>query len=88
MKTTEDIRQLAERWVGEQLPQPVHDTIQLGLPEWDDRYHCWRVALVHENSKTHSLGELQIDSAGAIRQYPAPTMVMERLETVQPEVTA
>ena len=86
MTTTADIRRFAERWVGEQLPQPVCGAIQFGLPEWDDRHNCWRVSLVHENSKRHSLGELQIDSAGAIRQYPAPTMVMERLETVHPEV--
>lgn len=83
--TTDNIRQLAEQWVGDRLPQPAHGTLQLGLPEWDDRHHCWRVALVHVNSRRQPLGELHIGPDGDIRQQPAPAMVMERLETVKPE---
>ena len=79
------VRHLAESWVGEQLPEPAHGRIQIGLPEWDDRYDCWRIALVHENSRRQPLGELRIDDAGAIQHEPTPAMVLERMESVAPE---
>ena len=79
---TEDIRQLAERWLLQLLPD---EGVSLGLPEWDDRLGLWRVALVHESSRRHHLGELQVDSLGHIRQEPAPAMVVERLQTIEPE---
>lgn len=79
------MRQRAEQWVREQLPQHTHGTIQAGLPEWDDRHRCWRVALVHVNSKRQPLGELHIDLEGVIRQEPAPDMVLDRLERVPSE---
>ena len=82
---TDNVRQLASRWVGEQLPHPEHGVIQLGLPEWDDRHRCWRVALVHENSRRQSLGELFIEDDGTIRQQPTPGMVLERLQSIKPE---
>ena len=79
---TEDIRQLAERWLLQLMPD---EGVSLGLPEWDDRLGLWRVALVHESSRRHHLGELQVDSLGHIRQEPAPAMVVERLQTIEPE---
>ena len=82
---TSDIRQLAERWIADRLPRSAHGNISLGLPEWDDRLELWRVALVHENSRRHHLGELQVDSHGNICREPSPAMVVQRLQTVRPE---
>lgn len=82
---TDEIRQLAQNWVGEQLPQPAHGVIQIGLPEWDARHHCWKVSLIHENSRRQPLGELQIDADGTLRQHPTPVMVIERLQEVKPD---
>ena len=59
----------------------------LGLPEWDDRLDLWRVALVHENSRRHPLGEIQFDNDGQICQNPVPSMVLERLRTIRPQPT-
>ena len=81
----EAIRQIAENWIGEELPPPTHGTIILGLPEWDDRLDLWRVALVHENSRRQPLGEIQVDNEGYIRQQPPPSMVLERLRSVRPQ---
>ena len=81
---TKTVREIAETWIAEQLPHPVHQSISLGLPEWDDRLDLWRVALVFENSTRHLLGEIQVDSDGNIRQGPAPCMVVERLQSAKP----
>ena len=80
---TADVRQLAQRWLQENLPNPVRETVSLGLPEWDDRLSLWRVALVHENSRRRQLGEIHVDSLGNIRQEPAPSLVVERLRTIE-----
>ena len=69
----------------EQLPPPVHGTIRIGLADWDDRYGCWRIALVHENSHQKPVGELRIDDAGMVQHQPTPAMVLERMERVAPE---
>lgn len=86
--TAASVRQRAERWVNKQLPAPTHGTIRLGLPEWDDRYRCWRVSLVHINSRRQPLGELHIEDDGTIRHEPVPAMVLERLETTKAEPPA
>ena len=84
---TDDIRQVAERWLWDRLPDLVHDTVSLGLPEWDDRLNLWRVALVHENSRRHQVGEIQVDSLGNIYREPVPAMVVERLGAIDPRPT-
>ena len=84
---TDDIRQIAERWLWDRLPDLVHDTVSLGLPEWDDRLNLWRVALVHENSRRHQVGEIQVDSLGNIYREPVPAMVVERLRAIDPRPT-
>ena len=83
VQRTADIRQLAHRWLRDSLPDPVSETVSLGLPEWDDRLSLWRVALVHDNSRRHQLGEIHVDSLGNIRQEPAPAMVVERLRAIE-----
>ena len=75
---TADVRRIAQRWLLNSLPDQARETVSLGLPEWDDRLSLWRVALVHDNSRRHQLGEIHVDSLGNIRQEPAPAMVVER----------
>ena len=77
---TENVRQIAERWVWEYIPYQEDCVISLGLPEWDDRLSLWRVILVHENSLTHHLGEIQVDANGKIFREPSPDMVVKRLQ--------
>ena len=75
----EQIRHRAYAWIADQLPEPTHGVIATGLPEWDDRLDVWRIALVHENSRRQSLGEIHIDSTGAIQHHPPPSLVVKRL---------
>ena len=80
---TDDVRRLARRWLQEYLPVPLSTAVSLGLPEWDDRLDCWRVAVVPADSPGQAVGEIQIDRTGEILRTPAPTMVDERLSSLQ-----
>ena len=79
---TDDARRLAQQWLQECLPRPLSGAVSLGLPEWDDRLDCWRVALVPSDNPGQAVGEIQIDRTGEILRAPAPTMVDERLSSI------
>ena len=79
---TDDVRRLTLRWLQEYLPEPLYKAVSLGLPEWDDRLDCWRVAVVPADSPGQAVGEIQIDRNGEILRGPAPTMVDERLSSI------
>ncbi|MCY4464446.1 MAG: site-specific DNA-methyltransferase [Chloroflexi bacterium] len=79
MQRSSEIRGLAKRWIIHELPNAVHKELAIGLPEWDGRLDCWRVALIHENSSQKLLGEIQVDCSGKISREPSPSMVLERL---------
>ena len=80
---TDDVRRLARQWLKECLPAPLSDAVSLGLPEWDDRLGCWRVAVVPAHNSGQAVGEIQIDRTGEILRAPAPTMVDERLSSLR-----
>ena len=80
---TDDARRLAQQWLQECLPRPLSGAVSLGLPEWDDRLDCWRVALVPSDNPGQAVGEIQIDRTGEILRAPAPTMVEERLSSIR-----
>ena len=77
---TDDVRRLARQWLEECLPRPLSEAVSLGLPEWDDRLDCWRVAVVPAHNPGQAVGEIQIDRTGEILRAPAPTMVDERVK--------
>ena len=76
---TDDARRVAGRWLRKWLPADDGHTLALGLPEWDDRLALWRVAVVSDVDPGYPVGEIQVDSDGAVQRAPAPTMVAERL---------
>ena len=80
---TDDVRHLARQWLIECIPAPLSNALSLGLPEWDDRLDRWRVALVPSDNPGQPLGEIQIDRMGEILRAPAPTMVDERLSSIE-----
>ncbi len=68
-------RRLVLKWASEHLPNAE---IKIGLPEVDDRFAAWRVALLGSNSA--AVGELMVRcSDGAIVRSPDPGQVIERL---------
>ena len=79
---TGDVRLLAQRWMEEWLSPQMTRAVSLGLPEWDDRLECWRVALVPVDNPSHPLGEIQIAPDGEIVRAPAPTMIDDRLHSI------
>ena len=76
---TREVRGLAATWLQEGLPPSLTAALSLGLPEWDDRLDCWRVALVAAAAPDRPVGEIQIDRAGAILRKPPADLVAERL---------
>lgn len=81
---TNDIRLLALGWLNENLQGQQVATVDLGLPEWDDRLDCWRVALVAADNASQPIGEIQVDQTGAIRRTPSLSMVFDRLGAINP----
>lgn len=81
---TGQVRGVAAAWLNAALPPPLAAALSLGLPEWDDRQDCWRVALVAAANPALPLGEIQIDRAGSIRRTPAAELVQERLNAAIP----
>ena len=81
---TRDVRALALNWLREGLPAPLAGALALGLPEWDARLDCWRVALVPAGQPRQPVGELQVDRAGAVIRAPEPALVAERLKALAP----
>jgi len=65
------------------------ETVSLGLPEVDDRYHVWRVPLLENGEKTR-IGELVVDARTSLinRQESTDPKVLEArmLGKLQPEV--
>jgi len=58
VKNTEEAKSIARKWL--ELHQIEKN---LGLPEIDDRYHVWRVAILDQNSRA---GEIVIDAYSGI----------------------
>ena len=75
---TNDVRGLAAAWLRADLPPALAAALALGLPEWDDRLDCWRVALVAAPTGG-PVGEIQIDRNGGLLRTPPPALVAERL---------
>ena len=85
---TGEARGLAAAWLNAALPPAVAAALSLGLPEWDDRQDCWRVALVAAANPGLPVGEIQIDRDGVIRRTPAADLVQERLNAAVPSAPA
>lgn len=58
VKTVEEAKKIAAEWIDS---IGLKNAIKFGLPEIDDRYHIWRIALTKYNSKER-LGEVVIDA--------------------------
>lgn len=77
---TNDVRGLAAAWLHAGLPSNLAAALALGLPEWDDRLDCWRVALVAAPSG-RPVGEIRMDRNGGLLRTPPPALVAERLNS-------
>ena len=85
---TREVRGLAAAWLQEELPPALSAALALGLPEWDDRLDCWRVALVAAAHPDRPVGEIQLDRAGAILRTPAADLIAERLHAAMAAAAA
>lgn len=63
VKTVEEAKKIAAEWLGS---IGLKKAISFGLPEIDDRYHLWRVALTRCNNKKERLGEIVIDANSSL----------------------
>lgn len=85
---TRTVRGLVAAWLQEELPPSLTAALSLGLPEWDDRLDCWRVALVAAAAPDRPVGEIQLDRAGAILRTPPADLVAERLHAAMAAAAA
>ncbi len=58
IKNATEVRKIAETWLGK---NKIEKTINLGLPEYDDRWNYWRVALLAQQNEREPIGELRVD---------------------------
>lgn len=59
VKTVEQAKQIGDMY----LRTIRHGVVSFGLPEIDDRYHIWRVPLLHQS---HVIGEAVIDAVSSL----------------------
>ncbi len=85
---TGEVRGVAAAWLNGELAPGVADALALGLPEWDERLECWRVAVVAAANPGVAVGEIQVDRSGEIRRTPAAALVEERLNAAGPVAPA
>ena len=73
------VRQIVDNWVGERL-KGLSSSIQLGLPEVDDRYDVWRVSLLTKDDYKNQIGEIQISMNGDIKRHTSIDIIKRRIE--------
>src|SRR3990172_3184864 len=56
-----DVKQAKEIGLGWLKGKQLDNAVEFGLPEVDDRYHVWRVALLSQHTDT-KVGEIVIDA--------------------------
>lgn len=79
VNTAKEARDIAYNWIKQYLWE-VADSIRTGLPEVDDRYDAWRVAIVLGNSEVYSIGEIRIDFKGNVILHTNPNLIIKRVE--------
>ena len=71
------VRDIASQWALSRL-----DTVNLGLPEWDDRLNCWRVSLVSSKNSREPIGEIRVSSEGEIAGSSDLSLALQREQSV------
>ena len=75
--TAAKAREVVQQWLAENIKEPQ---LGLGLPEVDDRYEAWRVALLSEVGE--AVGEIMVRcSDGDIVQSTRPSLIRSRLSS-------
>lgn len=58
--STNQAKMLAFEWINQNLHE-ICQSIECGLPEYDDRINLWRVSIKNKNSSNQSIGEIKIN---------------------------
>lgn len=83
--TTNKAREKTVDWIKKNFPKQ-HDLIATGLPEYDDRFDCWRISLNAKNSKLKLIGELKLSrDLCDIVDYTKKEIILERVEKYKNE---
>lgn len=78
VQNTADAKRIAFSWLEDAA---LENAVSFGLPEVDDRYHVWRVPLLH-NQEHGTLGEVVIDAYSSLilsDQSTSPDVLEARL---------
>ena len=78
--STNIARGIAADWINNNLPY-LKDSIECGLPEYDDRLDVWRVSIKSKRNDNTSFGELQINrELDRIVDYTEISIIQERFK--------
>jgi DNA modification methylase len=79
--TVSQVREIVSNWIFHVL-QDIEEDIALGLPEIDDRYSIWRVAILSRSKRGLSLGEVKVDFDGKICGHTGLALIRKRLQGI------
>ena len=78
MTTASDVREVVQCWLDGRLTN-----VALGLPEYDDRMHQWRVALVSRVNGREPIGEVRVANSNVV--FSTNLNLVERRARYVPE---
>jgi DNA modification methylase len=79
--STAKARKLTNAWIRDNLAEHK-GSIELGLPEYDDRLELWRVSLISKTDHCSQLGEVKINQLlDAVVDHTKTTLILQRLKT-------
>lgn len=77
--STNAVRNIVKKWISNNMLE-VMNSIECGLPEYDDRLKVWRVTLTPVHGVT-TLGEIQVDKEiTKVVDFTNTSLVIERLQ--------
>lgn len=79
--TVKDVRQVVYDWIAEYLPD--EEALDMGLPEYDDRYDLWRVPLVVKNHKQHLIGEIKVNYKKEVVESTNVDLIKSRIDKLR-----
>lgn len=74
------VRSIVSQWALSHI-----DSVNLGLPEWDDRLNCWRVSLVSSKNGKEPIGEVRVNSEGQITESSDLSLAVRRERMASPK---
>ncbi len=85
--TTSRAREKALEWIRSVCPE-YEGLLTIGLPEYDDRFDCWRISINTKNSNLVVIGEIKLNrDVNKVIDHTKKEIIIERVEKYSKEKT-